>query len=215
MSSKNGRATKSPPKKNPSAPQKPEATSPAEKEPSISDGQVPTPDPLKFDEVAGDVGAGSVFESDDPVAGAVGALADASGEIDDLDEQDISGILELVFGLIADTKRRPHWQMPETTPENQRIAKWVHKFSKKHGLEWLKEWMPEAISAGLLLLAVSRRVQADRELGPVGTKEEADYLEVKRQEEEARKAEEARIEEEMAEAGRDAVRAMKGGGKDS
>lgn len=103
----------------------------------------------------------------DPTEEAVLGLAEdvmeSPEQIAKLTRDDVADVLTLGFGLVAD-RRGKHWEMPEGSSERARLAKWIHKSIERHGWDKFAEWLPDLFAVAVLGMAISRRVQKDREL---------------------------------------------------
>jgi hypothetical protein len=80
-----------------------------------------------------------------------------------LTEEELATVIELGFGLVADSRGK-HWEITER--RSLRIAKWLKLSLEKHAevLKWLAAFLPELVTALLLSYEVWTRIKLDGEL---------------------------------------------------
>lgn len=78
------------------------------------------------------------------------SLDELERALGELEEEDVADIIQLGFGLLADSPGMEHWEI--SPARATRLARWVKRVLDRHlgTLGWVKAWLPE-IMTGLLL----------------------------------------------------------------
>lgn len=91
--------------------------------------------------------------------------------LDLLNAEELGATFELAFGMVADWRKRPHWELPEKSA--LRLGKWTRQVLLRHPefAAWIGKHLADVILGLVLFLEVGRRVAQDRKLAQAETVE--------------------------------------------